>query len=108
MGWVGHVAFNTGLRKSYKIFVQKIKNEGLRKEICRWDDDVKIEVSEIECACVGVDWNNMVQGGLLLVRNEVLLSTKCGEFVLHLSRTAACCDASAAPTLECQVLKGHK
>jgi len=61
VGWVGHVAFSRGLRKSYKIFVQKIKNEDLRKEICRWDANIKTEVPEIECACVGVDWSNVVQ-----------------------------------------------
>jgi hypothetical protein len=62
VGWVGHVAFSRGTRKSYKFSSRKQKmKEGLRKEICRCDDNIKIEVSEIECACAGVDWSNKVQ-----------------------------------------------
>jgi hypothetical protein len=52
VGWVGHVAFSRGITKSYRIFVEKIKNE----EICRWDDNIKIEVTETECPCAGLDW----------------------------------------------------
>jgi hypothetical protein len=56
----GACSIQQRLRKNYKIFVEK-KNEGLRREICRWGDNIKIEVSEIECTCVGVDWSSKVQ-----------------------------------------------
>jgi hypothetical protein len=58
---VGHVELSRGTRKSYKTLVGKIKIKRFRKQVCRWEDNIKIKFSEIECACAGVDWSNMVQ-----------------------------------------------
>ena len=41
MGWVGYVALNIGIRKSYKILTEK-KIKCLRKKICRWEDNIEI------------------------------------------------------------------
>jgi hypothetical protein len=60
-GWVGHVELSRGIGKSYKILVRKIKMKCFRKQVCRWEDNIKIKFSETECTCTGVDWSNMVQ-----------------------------------------------
>ena len=45
MGWVGYVALNIGIRKSYKILAKKkIKRKCLRKKICRWEHNIEIEL----------------------------------------------------------------
>jgi hypothetical protein len=48
-------------RKKLQTLVGKIKMKRLRKQVCRWEDNIKIKLSEIECACADVDWSNMVQ-----------------------------------------------
>jgi hypothetical protein len=63
MGWMGP-ACRTQQRsrgKSCKILVRKIKMKRFRKQVCRWEDNIKIKFSELECTCTGVDWSSMVQ-----------------------------------------------
>jgi hypothetical protein len=60
-GWVGHVELSRGSGKSYKTLVGKIKMKRLRKQVCRWQDNIKIKLSQTECACTSVDLSNMVQ-----------------------------------------------
>jgi hypothetical protein len=77
-------------KKGPKIFVEKIKNE----EICRWDDNIKMEFTETECACAGVDWRNVAQGRQMAAvvsrSTELLLSTEC----------RLCCPHRTVPSLE--------
>jgi hypothetical protein len=57
MRWVGHVAHMEEERKMYRVLVGKPKGKRpLRRLRHRWENGIRMDLREIGCGVVGVDW----------------------------------------------------
>jgi hypothetical protein len=61
----------------YRVLVGK--PEG-KRPLCRWEDNIKMDLQEVECACM--DWIDLAQvAGTNECGNEYSGSIKYGEFL---------------------------
>jgi len=60
MRWAGHVARMVESRGIYRHLVGKPEGRSpLGRPRCRWEDNIKMDLQEVECGCM--DWIKLVQ-----------------------------------------------
>jgi hypothetical protein len=73
MRWAGHVARTGESRGVYWVLIGKhVRKRPLERPRCRWEDNIKTDLQEIECG--SMDWIELAQnrGRCLVLVNAVM------------------------------------
>jgi hypothetical protein len=58
--WAGYVARIRVKRNSYRVLVGKPDRKRPLRNLCRWEDNIKMDLKEIGCG--GMDWIDLARG----------------------------------------------
>jgi hypothetical protein len=60
MRWAGHAAFMGERTVAYRVLMWEPEGtRALRKPRCKWEDNIKIDLQEVECG--SMDWVDLAQ-----------------------------------------------